>query len=144
MILACLFAGALVFGGASAPAAAAEQIQSLRGSTGVSDPDPATPVFPVKEGADIERAFRDQPPLIPHRIDKYEIDLKVNQCLRCHDWPNNTAENAKMVSVSHFLDRDGKKLDHVAPQRWVCTSCHVAQVDAKPLVPNKFQSMPGQ
>ncbi|PKU24889.1 ferredoxin [Telmatospirillum siberiense] len=133
-------AGALACGAAAVPPAVAEQIQSLRGGASVDEPDQAPPVYPIKEGRNFERSFRDQPPLIPHRIDKYEIDLKVNQCLRCHDWPNNTQEHAPLISVAHFLDRDGKKLDRVAPQRWVCTSCHVTQADAKALVPNRFRS----
>ena len=42
------------------------------------------------------------PPLIPLRVDKYEIDLKVNQCLRCHDWPYNVQENATKISETHY------------------------------------------
>lgn len=135
-ILACLVVAG--FGLAAIPAGAADPLQSLRGKTAVDETDPPTPVYPVREGQRYERNYIQQPPLIPHRIDKYEIDLKVNQCLRCHDWPNTTAENAPLVSVSHFYDRSGAKLDKVAGQRWFCTQCHAPQADAPPLVANSF------
>lgn len=137
IVLICLIiAGFACVGGS---AAAADPLQSLRGTTAVDEPDPSTPIYPVREGQRYERSFLQQPPMIPHRIDKYEIDLKVNQCLRCHDWPNNVQEKAPLVSVSHFFDRNGSKLDKVAGQRWFCTQCHAPQVDAKPLVANRFQ-----
>jgi cytochrome c-type protein NapB len=136
-ILACVIAAMFIC--MAAPAGAADPLQSLRGKAAVNESDPSSPIYPVREGLRNERSFLQQPPMIPHRVDKYEIDLKVNQCLRCHDWPNNAQENAPLVSVSHFYDREGTKLDKVAGQRWFCTQCHAPQVDAKPLVANRFQ-----
>ena len=137
-LLACLIAAGLALGGVVAPAVA-DDVQSLRGGSAITAEDAAPPVFNVQEGQRFDKNYRQQPPLIPHRIDKYEIDLKVNQCLRCHDWPNNVKENAPLVSVTHMMDRDGNKLDKVSSQRWFCVQCHVPQADAKPLVENKFQ-----
>jgi cytochrome c-type protein NapB len=143
-ILACLIAAGLALGGGLfASSVQADEVQSLRGKTAITQPDVTEPVFDVKEGSRYPKNYLQQPPLIPHRIEKYEIDVKVNQCLRCHDWPNNVQENAPLISVSHFTDRDGNKLDHVASRRWFCVQCHVPQADAKPLVENKFQPATG-
>ena len=59
---------------------------SIRGAA----PDVAVPlpeVYHTREGRQT-RAYRQQPPIIPHAIDKYQIDLNANQCLACHDWTN--------------------------------------------------------
>jgi cytochrome c-type protein NapB len=86
------------------------------------------------------RAYRQQPPMIPHRIDRYQIDLRVNKCLGCHDWPNNVEEGAPKVSETHYVSREGIALDHVARTRWFCTQCHVPQANTRPLVSNSFKS----
>lgn len=124
--------------------AGADQVKPLPGSAPLTEINAAAPVLAVKEGAPVERNYRQQPPLIPHRIDRYEIDRNVNQCLRCHDWPDNARENAPMVSVSHYLDRDGNKLDRVSSGRWFCVQCHVPQADARPLVDNTFHPAGGR
>lgn len=120
-------------------ASLAQDVKSLRGDQSVTETDKAPVLNNVREGQRYERAYRQQPPLIPHAIDKYEIDLKVNQCLRCHDWPNNVKENAPKVSETHYVDRQGKRLDQIASTRWFCNQCHVPQTDAKPLVENQFR-----
>ena len=118
----------------------AVELKSLRGDVGIEELDSASAeAFRFTEGQRMERAYRQQPPLIPHAIDKYEIDLKVNQCLRCHDWPYNVKENAPKVSETHYTARDGTRLDTVAGTRWFCTQCHVPQADAQPLVENTFE-----
>jgi len=61
----------------------AEELKGLRGQA-VTAPDKAPEAYKVQDGVKHERAYRQQPPLVPHQTDKYEIDLKVNQCLRCH------------------------------------------------------------
>ncbi|AWK89801.1 ferredoxin (plasmid) [Azospirillum thermophilum] len=114
------------------------EIKTLRGDQPVQDNSEASDVPVYREGGVHERNYRQQPPLIPHRIEKYEVDLKVNQCLRCHDWSNAKKMGAPQVSETHFIDRSGKRLDQVAGTRWFCTQCHVPQTDAKPLVDNLF------
>ncbi len=134
--LAIVLAGMVVLGGG----VGAEDLKSLRGDAGIEDLNPgAANAFRFTEGTRMERAYRQQPPLIPHAIDKYEIDLKVNQCLRCHDWPYNVRENAPKVSETHYTARDGTRLDTVSGTRWFCTQCHVPQADALPLVENTFE-----
>ena len=87
-----------------------------------------------------ERAYRQQPPLIPHKIDGYQITTDNNACMSCHDWPGNTRINAPKISETHYVDRQGVRLDKVAGTRYFCQQCHVPQADAKPLVGNHFQN----
>ncbi|WP_245644158.1 nitrate reductase cytochrome c-type subunit [Magnetospirillum moscoviense] len=118
--------------------AVAADVRALRDSP-VSAPDKAPDVYKVQDGVKHERAYRQQPPLVPHATEKYEIDLKVNQCLRCHEWPYSDQEKAPKISDLHYIDRNGVRQDTVNGNRYFCTQCHVSQVDAKPLVENKFQ-----
>lgn len=85
------------------------------------------------------RNYADQPPLIPHAIRDYQIDLNINKCLTCHDRRNTAGSQAPMLSVTHFQDRDGQTLGTVAARRYFCTQCHVQQTDAQPIVPNSFR-----
>jgi cytochrome c-type protein NapB len=43
-----------------------------------------------------------------------------------------------MISITHFMDRDGQTLATVTPRRYFCTQCHVTQADAPDLVENQF------
>ncbi|MBI3444813.1 MAG: nitrate reductase cytochrome c-type subunit [Magnetospirillum sp.] len=117
----------------------AAEVQALRHS-GAAEPDQAPGIYKVTEGAKLERAYRQQPPLVPHPTDKYEIDVKVNQCLRCHEWPYSDQEKAPKISDLHYIDRNGVRQDTVNGNRYFCKQCHVPQNDAKPLVENKFQA----
>lgn len=87
-----------------------------------------------------ERAYRQQPPLIPHKVEGYQITTDNNACMGCHDWPGNTRVNAPKISETHYVDRQGVRLDKVAGTRYFCQQCHVPQVDAKPLVGNMFKN----
>lgn len=87
----------------------------------------------------LARSFEQQPPLIPHKIDGYRIDFKVNRCLECHDRPFFKEENAPKIGDSHYRDRDGKELTHIWMGRYNCNQCHVPQANAQPLVSNTFQ-----
>lgn len=114
---------------------------SLRGETPIADSAPADPVRRQNTSAGrLNRAYRQQPPLIPHNVEKYQLNLKVNQCMHCHDWPNNIEEGAPKISETHYTDRNGVALDHVAKTRWFCTQCHVPQANARPLVRNDFKA----
>ncbi len=88
----------------------------------------------------MQRNYRQQPPLIPHGISQYQIDLRTNQCLACHDWTKAGERDAPTLSMTHYLDRDGNELDHIAGTRYFCNQCHVTQVDAPDLVNNQFRS----
>ena len=124
---------------ASGSAMAQSTVESLRGAT-VDAPTPAAQGFKWKETEGrTPRNYRQQPPLIPHAIDQYQIDKAVNQCLGCHDWTNAGAKNAPTLSMTHYLDREGRQGDEIAGTRWFCNQCHVPQVGVDPLVENTFE-----
>lgn len=121
---------------------AAAEVSSLRGA---SDIDASSNQVVVKRNisdqAPITRDFVQQPPLIPHKVKGYKINLKFNKCLTCHSWANYQKSGATKVSQTHFSGRDGEAMSNVAPRRYFCNQCHVPQVNAKPLVENSFQSV---
>jgi cytochrome c-type protein NapB len=87
----------------------------------------------------IERSFKEQPPMIPHAVEKYEISLSLNGCLKCHSEETYQTEKAPKLGDSHYLDRDGKRLEKLSMRRYFCTQCHVVQFEGAPLVDNSFQ-----
>jgi cytochrome c-type protein NapB len=96
---------------------------------------------PITDDKRVMRNYPEQPPVIPHSIDNYQLSLKTNRCLDCHRRQYTEGSGAPMISVTHFMDRDGQVLGDVTPRRYFCTACHVPQTDAKPLVPNTFEDM---
>lgn len=80
------------------------------------------------------------PPVIPHSIADLEtITLTENSCLECHDPAVAVDMGAVALPRSHFVDlrrSPQRRGNEAVGSRWVCTSCHVAQTDAKPLVAN--------
>jgi cytochrome c-type protein NapB len=124
------------------PPSEAQSIDKLRRSIPLDQEARPLPMARV-ENADIKRkrAYPDQPPTIPHAIDGYQVDLNSNRCILCHSRANADTFQAPMVSVTHFLDRDGQVLATVSPRRYFCTQCHVVQTDAKPLVSSDFRDV---
>lgn len=117
-------------------------LTSERGDLPIPVTEPAPEMLKyINDKENIPREFEDQPPLIPHPSEQHPINLSENKCLHCH-MKEPGAEEAKSVemSESHFIDRDGNKLDHPAGRRYFCTQCHVPQVDAEPLVESTFKS----
>jgi len=58
---------------------------ALRGVTPLNDEGPAAPMTPMRNTAEKEpRNYPEQPPVIPHSIDGYQIDINGNKCLSCH------------------------------------------------------------
>ncbi|QBF26885.1 cytochrome C [Pseudomonas tructae] len=88
-----------------------------------------------------ERNYPDQPPTIPHTIRGYQIDINGNKCLSCHSRANSARSQAPMISITHYMDRDGQTLAAVSPRRYFCTQCHVAQKEVQPLVGNSFETI---
>lgn len=88
-----------------------------------------------------ERNYPDQPPTIPHSIRGYQIDKYGNKCLTCHSRANSAKTQATMISITHYMDRDGQPLAAVSPRRYFCDQCHVVQTEAKPLVGNSFETI---
>jgi cytochrome c-type protein NapB len=84
------------------------------------------------------RNYPEQPPVIPHKIEDYTIDLRSNKCLSCHARARTGESQAPMVSITHFMDRDGQFRASVTPRRYFCTQCHVPQRDVSDVVKNGF------
>jgi nitrate reductase (cytochrome), electron transfer subunit len=111
----------------------------LRGPASLNDEGPAPPMTPMRNTAEKEvRNYPEQPPVIPHAIDGYQIDLQSNKCLSCHARARTAESQAPMVSITHFMDRDGQFLASVSPRRFFCTECHVPQNVTNPPVSNDF------
>ena len=115
-------------------------VHGLRGNTAL-DKESTTPPFPktVNDDQRKSRAYPMQPPLIPHQIDNYQVDAKFNKCMSCHGRDKTAESQAPMVSVTHYMDRDGQMRNEISPRRYFCTQCHVMQTDAKVPVKNTFQ-----
>jgi cytochrome c-type protein NapB len=118
------------------PIALAQSVATLRGAE-VNEPVALGQIPRQIEGR-MQRNYRQQPPLIPHSVEQYQIDLRTNQCLSCHDWTKAGERNAPTLSMTHYLDREGRELDHIAGTRYFCNQCHVPQADAPALVENTF------
>lgn len=118
----------------------AEGITSLRGSSELdansSAPEPKP--YP-KDGEPIAREYVQQPPMVPHKVDRYVINLKSNKCMSCHSWTNYREAGATKISQTHFEDRDKHVLANVSARRYFCNQCHVPQANAEPLVENAFE-----
>ena len=115
-----------------------DELATLRG--GAIDQELKTSRIAKVENNDIKRkrAYPMQPPTIPHKIDGYQVDLRVNRCMTCHSRRLTERTQAPMVSVTHYMDRDGNFLADVSPRRYFCEQCHVVQTDANPLLANEF------
>ena len=134
---ACLFAAiALV---ATATLAAAQTFSALRGPTPLDQEGQAPVMTPEQNSAQREaRNYPEQPPLIPHSIEGYEVSIRGNKCLSCHARSRVRESQAPMISITHFSDRDGQFLASISPRRYFCTQCHVPQHGVQPPVANDF------
>ncbi|MFK5984761.1 MAG: nitrate reductase cytochrome c-type subunit [Pseudomonadota bacterium] len=116
-------------------------VESLRGNSAL-DAD-ANKVMKhrveVTQGG-VKRNFKKQPPVIPHKTEKYRISLRNNGCLKCHSEKAYKKEKAPRIGDSHYIDRDGKVLKTMSSRRYFCTQCHVTQVKADELVENTYES----
>lgn len=89
----------------------------------------------------IERTFVGQPPMVPHDVEKYvPLTMEENACLDCHITDELRGQKVPKIGKSHFSTTIKKKDGSPAVEmtRFQCDSCHVPQVDAKPLVDSKF------
>jgi len=119
-------------------ASVSADVTSLRGDelTSTSKVPPKAKVMNVEGG--IERSYKEQPPMVPHAVDSYTIDLKNNGCLKCHSEATYEKEKAPKIGDSHYVTRDGEVLKTISSRRYFCNQCHVAQENVEPLVKNQF------
>ena len=116
-------------------------VDAMRGPVPI--PDEARPPLlhnAVNDDVRRPRNYDLQPPTIPHRVDGYQVDKNFNKCLDCHARGKTEFSQAIPVSSTHYVDRNGKVLDHVSTRRYFCPQCHVAQDPVRPLVGNSFQN----
>ncbi|GAB6054479.1 hypothetical protein JCM17960_32990 [Magnetospira thiophila] len=132
-----MVAGALILGLVTGVQAA--DVKTLRGEQ-VDTHSLSSPVPMLVTGQKFERSFRQQPPLVSHEVDKYQINLKANECLKCHDWRYAAKEKAPEMTKAHYKDRNGEEWDEVTRGRWFCTQCHAPQTNVAPLVENTFSA----
>ena len=123
----------------------AQPVNSMRGSD-VTTTDNAPieqPYMGSKPGAQklVARTYQGQPPVIPHKVDGFDdINSTDNACLDCHINDNFRGQKIPRAGKSHFVKNDDAKAPLVLDMtRWQCNSCHVPQIDAKPLVENIFK-----
>jgi nitrate reductase (cytochrome), electron transfer subunit len=117
----------------------AETFSALRGDTPLNQEGAPPPITPEQNTSVREpRNYPEQPPLIPHSTEGYEVSIRGNKCLSCHARSRIGDSQAPMVSITHFSDRDGQFLASISPRRYFCTECHVPQHAVKPPVENEF------
>jgi cytochrome c-type protein NapB len=125
---------------ATATLAGAQTFSALRGSTPLDQEGQPPVMTPEQNTSEREaRNYPEQPPLIPHSIEGYEISIRGNKCLSCHARARVRESQAPMISITHFSDREGQFLASISPRRYFCTQCHVPQADVRPPVGSTFQ-----
>lgn len=117
-------------------------LDNMRGPTPLAQTvKPAPMVNPDNSDVKRVRNYAMQPPVIPHKIEGYQIDKGANRCMMCHARTRTQESQAPMISVTHFQNRDGNFLAELSPRRYFCLQCHVPQADLKPLVENTFKDV---
>lgn len=145
-LIAAAFTALVLAGAAMAQDSGAES--ALRSSTELNGPKPPMEVVAadpiprwVTDDVRLMRQYPEQPPVIPHSIEGYQLTVNANRCMSCHRREATEGSGAPMISITHYMTREAQMLADVSPRRYFCTACHVAQADAKPLVGNIFTDM---
>ena len=126
----------------AASAMGADEIATLRHGTPVdAEATPAAMPKTINEDIREKRNYPMQPPLIPHDDRGYEVNLQVNKCMSCHARKRTEDSQAPMISVTHYMDRDGNFLANISPRRYFCEQCHVNQTVSREMVDNTFRDM---
>ena len=104
------------------------------------DENPPPPRMSQQSNDDLRKArnYPEQPPIIPHKTEDYQVDARVNECMTCHSRRAVAESQAPMVSITHFMDREGQFLASVSPRRYFCNQCHVSQHEVRAPVSNSF------
>jgi cytochrome c-type protein NapB len=131
-------AGAALLTPVFAPVFAVELVDSMRKAPILDTTRP--PPLQNSDNSDVRRSrnYAMQPPVVPHKIDGYQLDKNANRCMFCHSRSRTQESQAPMISVTHFIGRDGNFLAELSPRRYFCLQCHVPQVPLDPLIENRF------
>lgn len=133
--------GALMGGSATADNQTGEGVD-LSQSPEVAGTKGAQVVFP-KEQPRMVLDYVNQPPMVPHSTDGYQVTKNFNACLNCHSVQASRNTGAARISPTHFMDANGRILGKVAPRRYFCLQCHVPQANVAPIVENDFKPVAG-
>ncbi|PML81232.1 nitrate reductase cytochrome c-type subunit [Enterovibrio norvegicus] len=115
------------------------QVTSLRGDQEIGENNDVPKIKAVPKNQErMSLNYVNQPPMVPHAVDGYQVNQSNNTCLQCHDVDVYRKTGAPRVSPTHYLDRDNKVLTDVAPRRYFCLQCHVPQIQGEPIVENDF------
>lgn len=136
--LVALVPAAMLAQDADLPMDSGPSIATLRANPLFENGEP--PAMRAQLNADLRqvRAYPEQPPVVPHAIESYQVTANFNKCLECHARPHTGRSQAPMVSVTHYMDREGQVLGTISPRRYFCTQCHVPQHPDEPAVENRF------
>ena len=117
-------------------------LDNMRGATPLAETTkPPALVNPDNSDVKRQRNYAMQPPIIPHKIENYQIDKSANRCMMCHARTRTQESQAPMISVTHFQNRDGNFLAELSPRRYFCLQCHAPQANLEPLVNNQFKDV---
>ena len=123
----------------------AQEIEIVPRLTGPAEPMESGAAPPMSQPETFEvrpmRSYPEQPPVIPHSIEGYQLTLATNRCLECHRRQYTSLVGAPMISITHFMDRQQQMLADVSPRRYFCTTCHVQQTESRPLIDNVYRDM---
>ena len=115
-------------------------VDAMRGATPIMEKtQPPRLGNEVNDDVRQPRNFALQPPVIPHRVNGYQIDKNFNKCLDCHGHTKTEFSQAVPVSLTHFVNREGRPLGEVSTRRYFCLQCHVPQEANAPPVGNTFR-----
>ncbi|QGZ40668.1 periplasmic nitrate reductase subunit NapB [Pseudoduganella flava] len=136
-LITCLLCCCIAFG-----AQAQRALDNMRGPTPLAETaKPAPMVNPDNSDVRRVRNYAMQPPVIPHKIEGYQVDKSANRCMMCHARTRTQESGAPMISVTHFQNREGNFLAELSPRRYFCLQCHVPQANLNPLVENTFKDV---
>lgn len=117
-------------------------VDAARGTAAITETTKPPPLGnAVNDDLRRTRNYASQPPIIPHRVDGYQVDKNFNKCMDCHAREKIETSQAIPVSITHYMDRDGRMLGQISTRRYFCQQCHVAQDAVKPIVPNQFEDV---
>lgn len=112
---------------------------AMRGPVELQDTTKPPPLLnPDNSDVRRQRNYAMQPPVIPHKVEGYQVDKNANRCMMCHARTRTQESQAPMISVTHFMDRQGNFLAELSPRRYFCMQCHVPQANVNPLIENRF------
>ena len=143
MKLAWILLGVLLPLAAAVAQPAAPLVDAMRGPTPIpSATQPPLLRNAVNDDNRLQRNYSLQPPISPHRVDGYQVTKDFNKCMDCQARATTAFSQAVPVSATHYIDRNGRVLDHISTRRYYCQQCHVAQDPVPPLVANGFKGDP--